>query len=791
MNHPVPAPAARPRLAPEIVVDARCLQDHAYVDRGIGRHALVLLEGARQLPALASLRMVALTDPAMPPLAPAHRALFAGELHSAYAVARAWEARAEADRWFLSLSPMTHDPLFVARLLDGPAALKAAVVYDFIPLDFAERYLTTASGRIDYHVMLAWLARYTLFAPISQATASRLSELTAAAPEEIAVTGAPLVPDLEAAAHLPEPARRAHVLVVGGADPRKNVATAIRGHAACAALQKRAMPLLITGRYASEEAALLRRLAAEAGGDPALVRFPGHISEAGLAALYREAACVVVPSQAEGFSLPVIEGMAAGAPTVVSDIPAHAELVADPALRFPADDGPALAAVLERLAESPDARAAVVAEQAAVWPAFRAEAVARRFWEALLAHAPSASPLANPGIATRRRPRVAFATPLPPERSGVADFSATGCEALGAGVALDVYTETAGAPLPRGAASVRPLSALPYLSAGYDRVISVLGNSEYHLGIHRLLMRYGSACVAHDSRMLGFYAALFPQGEAERIAGRELGRRVGRAEIDQWLADERRLPATLMGEVVAAAEPLFVHSTRSAETLTQRFGREVVRLPFAIQRPWEAAELVPAARAAARARLGLDDDTVLIASFGYLHFTKAPETCLWALQQLRGWGYDARLHFVGAPQMPLEGLHELARQIGVDAHVSLGDAYLDEAAWRDHLLAADLGLQLRSFSNGAVSGALQDCISAGLASVANEDLAAAIEAPAYVARVPDALSPVLVAEALAGLLDSTPRGDRHAAERADYAESHSFRRYACQLYATLGLEVAS
>ena len=81
MNHPSSAPAAplaelsRERIAAEIVVDARCLQDPNYVDRGIGRHSLVLLEGARQLPALASLRMVALTDPAMPPVSYTHLTL--------------------------------------------------------------------------------------------------------------------------------------------------------------------------------------------------------------------------------------------------------------------------------------------------------------------------------------------------------------------------------------------------------------------------------------------------------------------------------------------------------------------------------------------------------------------------------------------------------------------------------------------------------------------------------------------------------------------------------------------
>ena len=46
---------------------------------------------------------------------------------------------------------------------------------------------------------------------------------------------------------------------------------------------------------------------------------------------------------------------------------------------------------------------------------------------------------------------------------------------------------------------------MPALSGGFDRVVSVMGNSPLHIGIFHRLLRYGGACIAHDSRMLGFY----------------------------------------------------------------------------------------------------------------------------------------------------------------------------------------------------------------------------------------------------------------------------------------------
>src|SRR5438034_6047130 len=102
-----------------------------------------------------------------------------------------------------------------------------------------------------------------------------------------------------------------------------------------------------------ERAALEARAAAR--GIAARVHFLGHVERAAVASLLRGAAIVAIPSRFEGHPLICLEAMLAGAPLVVSDLPAfpgelrHGET----GLRFPPEDARALAKALGELAADP------------------------------------------------------------------------------------------------------------------------------------------------------------------------------------------------------------------------------------------------------------------------------------------------------------------------------------------------------------------------------------------------------------------------------------------------------
>ena len=73
------------------------------------------------------------------------------------------------------------------------------------------------------------------------------------------------------------------------------------------------------------------------------------LSRPQLAELYRRAAVVLVPSEAEGFGLPVVEALACGAAVVASDIPALREAGGAAAVFRPVGDVAAWAATVTEL----------------------------------------------------------------------------------------------------------------------------------------------------------------------------------------------------------------------------------------------------------------------------------------------------------------------------------------------------------------------------------------------------------------------------------------------------------
>jgi len=128
-------------------------------------------------------------------------------------------------------------------------------------------------------------------------------------------------------------------LFVGALQPRKNLVRLIRAFVSAKSRAGFPHQLILAGKVGWKCDDILSILK-----DPQVlphVRHIGYVDDEDLRPLYSAADLAVLVSLHEGFGIPALEAMACGTPTLVSDIPALAEVTKDAALRadpFSVDD---------------------------------------------------------------------------------------------------------------------------------------------------------------------------------------------------------------------------------------------------------------------------------------------------------------------------------------------------------------------------------------------------------------------------------------------------------------------
>lgn len=141
------------------------------------------------------------------------------------------------------------------------------------------------------------------------------------------------------AARLLGPLNAPELLHVGSNIPRKRVDVLLEVFARVRQSIPEARLVKVGGALAGDLASRADRL----GVTPSIVTLPPFSptsprDRATLAAVYRRAALVLQPSDAEGFGLPVAEALACGSPVLASDIPVLREVAGDAAEYRPVGD---------------------------------------------------------------------------------------------------------------------------------------------------------------------------------------------------------------------------------------------------------------------------------------------------------------------------------------------------------------------------------------------------------------------------------------------------------------------
>jgi glycosyltransferase involved in cell wall biosynthesis len=288
--------------------------------------------------------------------------------------------------------------------------------------------------------------------------------------------------------------------------------------------------------------------------------------------------------------------------------------------------------------------------------------------------------------------KAAYYSPLPPERSGIADYSAMLLPELQQRLEIDVVRRGARRRARRAARHA-------------DVALYHVGNdAEHHGWIVEELRRRPGVVVLHDFVLHHLIAGMTigrrnPSGyldAMQREAG-PVGRMLAHGVIDGLLPPvwERHAPEyPLMGEVLSSATGVIVHSAYVERCVREHgYAGPVWRIPLAA---WPMPSNVPAA--------GLPSGRLIVGSFGHLNPAKRVPQLLEGFALLRDRVPEALLLLVGsvAPGVAFE-VPEDAVQF---------DYVSEERLWA-LLAATDICVSLRYPTMGETSGISVRALEAG------------------------------------------------------------------------------
>jgi glycosyltransferase involved in cell wall biosynthesis len=360
--------------------------------------------------------------------------------------------------------------------------------------------------------------------------------------------------------------------------------------------------------------------------------------------------------------------------------------------------------------------------------------------------------------------KVAYYSPMPPSRSGIADYSALLLPELSKHVDVVVAKQ--------GRFRRDPSADIALYHIGND--------AEAHGWIVEALRRRPGVVVLHDFVLHHLVVGLtFARGDAagyldamEREGGL-VGRLLGYAVLDNKLPplwDTRPEDFPLTGEVIAYATGLIVHS-HYVEERARAIGYRgpIVRIPHP---SWPVPTVAPAPV----------EGAPLFGCFGHLNESKRINELLAAFTRLRGRYPDARLLLVGGASVRLQRI-DFPEGVIREEYVS------EDRLWA-LMAACDAIVSLRSPTMGETSGSAIRALSLGKPLVVS-DVGWFSELPGgAVLKVPvDDREEDTLAAALEVLTDQKVRSTMGAAARVLVEREHRLDRVA-EAYAAALEELA-
>jgi glycosyltransferase involved in cell wall biosynthesis len=588
-------------------------------------------------------------------------------------------------------------------------ARTVATVYDLIPVIFPSLYLKRWQQEVvlEYKKRLSQLASDTdCLVFISHSTKNDFLSHFPDVKGELEV----VYPAVDQTRFYPKTlgnqfAKTYRVLIIGGNDPRKNIEKAIESIAKIINRQKQilsSVQLRITGEFPPDVVSRYRELAFLLGIENN-VYFTGHLPLSKLVDECRNATVLLQPSLYEGFSLPILMAFACGIPVVAGRNSAIPEVTDNLADYCSVEDVNDMAVKLE----------AVLSKKMTASMQEKLIDRANQFhWNksGALYHDIFTKRSENSGA----KLKIAWVSPWPPQKTGVALFSAEMAESFSKEVDLSIFAEAGKKNSSmRYSFPVNNLSTFAENFSSFDCAIYQIGNNvKFHKKIYELAWNYPGITVLHEVNIHPFLAEAFG-GTSKSLYGQAWSESYGREglplfeKFQQNSTEERMLQFPLSQAVAKRSLATIVHSKWAKRQLNNCPNVFVFPLGAMNTPPTSVKKLDKI-----RKKYNLCQEKFILGTYGFINRFKRVSSVLQVTKILLEKGFPVKLVIGGEICNDQRELINMSSKLGISDHICF-TGYLTSDDLNGLIEITDIVFNLRYPSLGESSATLMKALAQG------------------------------------------------------------------------------
>ena len=506
------------------------------------------------------------------------------------------------------------------------------------------------------------------------------------------------------------------IMCTGGDDDRKNIVALIDAYSRMPKTLVKEYQLVIVCKLSPESENKYNKIIKNKNLINRVV-LTNFVSTQELIYLYNLATIMAFPSIYEGFGLPVVEAWACGTPVLTSNNSSLGEIAGDGAIIV---DPYNISDISRGLVE---ALSVVDLEDLLN----RGKERLKLFqWDkvadlAIQSINSMAHELVDKEITNKR---IAFFTPLPPIQSGISDYSVDIIMELSKYLEIDVFVDDGYSPGKIEGVQIYNHKDFNKRSNNYVDVIYQIGNSEYHLYMYEYIKKTKCTVVLHDYNMHGVfqYIALSKGKNNMKLYSEIIQSDYTQAETEDYIKklSNGSVPLQinemeLNGYIINFANRIIVHSRDSKEKLLKKNIQRDVKLINS----YAKIESLTSSNAAKK-KLKIKENDIIMASFGHIHQTKRPIPILEAFSKICNEFQDIKYIFVGKLDSSIETeFNNFIEEHNLHGKVMV-TGYTELDTFADYIDAADLCFNLRYPYNGETSGSLMRILGKGKCVVVND-----------------------------------------------------------------------